>query len=289
MNMAQTSEDSLNVIDRYMPYHSNLQVIVKVTERCNLKCVYCSSPASDPKTMSRDAVDRMFSVISTYTPPQMRVNFTWHGGEPLLMGLEFFKWVKERQLQIEPSGRFSNAIQTNALLLNEEYLEFFRSCGDFKIGMSLDAPFSIGKHTRTPTQSLFDKTIHSIKLAADYGISPNAIMMVTRHALSRADEVFDFFAGNGINLQLNAVLACGRASSIFDCVGVTPMEHANFCNEMFDRWFWGSSGIRLNPYTRIVEIILGSKAQLCSMGGICAKNTYRSGCRGKCISMWAIL
>ena len=176
-----------------------------VGSRCNMRCAYCyylekkelykahhSSMLMDDHTL--ETYIRQY--IEAQTQPQ--VLFTWHGGEPLLRPLSFYKRVLELQ---EPYTRrgyiIDNSLQTNGTLLTDEWCAFFRE-HNWLIGISIDGPQELHDAYRRDCegQSSFHQVMRGIRLLQKHGVEWNAMAVVTRRttqepeAFSLGDYIF---------------------------------------------------------------------------------------------------
>ena len=106
--------------------HFPIAVIAIVTNGCNLGCRYCYADLADEKgIMNHKTLENMISKIALYNNNQSHTKFIWHGGEPLLAGLEFYKNALAIQNRF-PRSAFKNTIQTNGTLLNQDLLDLFK-------------------------------------------------------------------------------------------------------------------------------------------------------------------
>ncbi len=132
---------------------SNL--IIKAASNCNLACTYCyfaqnTAIQTDQPTMSIDTVRQIFERTATYCDSHEIQDFIfcWHGGEPLLAGQDFYDKVVKLQAEIiPPEVTIENAIQSNGLLLNDRWIDFFKR-HDFQLALSLDGPAAIHDRRR---------------------------------------------------------------------------------------------------------------------------------------------
>lgn len=100
-----------------------LNVIVKSTNDCNLKCKYCyASDSSEKGVMTEETLENL--ITKTLDTSNM-IHYIWHGGEPLLAGKEFYEAVVRLQNNRKTNQRIINAVQTNGTLLDEEFIDFF--------------------------------------------------------------------------------------------------------------------------------------------------------------------
>ena len=103
--------------------HPYLSIIVKPTYSCNLACSYCSVECHDSSAvMSFEMVDRLFERATSFCGTDRTLYLVWHGGEPLLMGPSFFDYVGSATKQYA-GVRIVNSLQSNATLLNDEFVE----------------------------------------------------------------------------------------------------------------------------------------------------------------------
>jgi|SRR5690554_16623 len=119
-------------------------LIKPISDRCNLGCSYCyESPTSYEASLEKFDVSNLESIINQIFENSGNVaNFYWHGGEPLLAGLQFYKTAIDIQLKLKKDKNIINAVQTNGVLLNNEWLDFFQE-HNFKISLSFDGPKEI--------------------------------------------------------------------------------------------------------------------------------------------------
>ncbi|WP_369764959.1 radical SAM protein [Flavobacterium sp. WC2429] len=119
-------------------------LIKPVSDRCNLGCSYCyESPNSyEASTEKLDVLNLEKIIIQILENSGEFANFYWHGGEPLLAGLEYYKKAVSIQSKLKMDKKIINAIQTNGVLLNNEWLDFFQE-NNFKISLSFDGPKEI--------------------------------------------------------------------------------------------------------------------------------------------------
>ncbi|MCI5195476.1 MAG: radical SAM protein [Candidatus Electrothrix sp. AW5] len=116
-------------------------IIIRPIDQCNLSCVYCNAANTCASRMSYAHLTNLFRQAASVTDTFIR--FTWHGGEPLLCGIDFFRWVFETQRAFFDRSRYhfryENVVQTNALLLDDRWLNLFAEYGA-TVSVSLDGP-----------------------------------------------------------------------------------------------------------------------------------------------------
>ena len=270
-------------MDHKMPPLRKVSPILKpVAARCNLRCRYCYYKRShDTPDRGRIMGDRVLSrivdeVIEIAARIGSKAEFTWHGGEPTLAGLDFFRQVVELQYaRREASGhqdlQIVNSIQTNATLISEDWCELLKE-HDVSLGVSLDGPGWLHNLNRTYAsgRGSFEDVMRSIHLLQRYEIRFGALAVITRASIGHADDIFRFFVDQGI--KQFELLPCtdlpGEREE--DSLTIKPEEYASFMLESLDLWFAED-----DPTTRIrflesaLQGILGVEPGLCSMSMDC--------------------
>ncbi|MDH7569987.1 MAG: anaerobic sulfatase maturase, partial [Armatimonadota bacterium] len=173
---------------------------------CNLQCRYCFYldkealyPGQHSWRMSDEVLE---SFIRQYIEAQEapEVSFAWQGGEPTLLGLDFFRRVVELQHRYLPSGkRLINALQTNGTLLDEAWCRFLHE-NDFLVGLSLDGPRELHDHYRLDKKGrpTFDQVMRGLRLMQEHGVEFNILCVVNRVNAQHPVEVYRFFRDEGV-------------------------------------------------------------------------------------------
>lgn len=185
---------------------SGFHVMVKpIGPVCNLDCRYCfyseKTALFDKGENYRmsDAVLEKF--IENYVAAQdcPEVPFAWQGGEPTLMGLDFFKRVVELQHKHADGKRFTNSLQTNGMLLDKEWCRFLADNG-FLVGLSIDGPASVHDTYRVDTagRPTHETVLRSLELMRRYRVEFNVLACVTRKSANKPLEVYRFFRKHGV-------------------------------------------------------------------------------------------
>jgi uncharacterized protein len=178
------------------------QVFVKpIGAVCNLDCHYCyylKKGQLYPKGESFRMPDELLEAyivqhIKAY--PENLIRFSWHGGEPTLLGIDFFrKIIKLQNTHKPPDTRILNGIQTNGTRLNEDWCRFLAEEG-FVVGLSLDGPQNMhDQHRLTKDRkSTFEDTIRGYKLLRKQGVNCDILCVVNAHNCQHPKEVYRFF------------------------------------------------------------------------------------------------
>jgi uncharacterized protein len=178
------------------------QVFVKpIGSICNLDCHYCYYlkkgqlyPKGESFRMPDDILEEyIVQHIKAY--PEEVIRFSWHGGEPTVLGLDYFRRIVALQHKHQPSGqRIMNGMQTNGTLLDEDWCRFLADEG-FAVGLSLDGPLDMhDRYRRTKDQkSTFEDTMHGYKLLRQHGVDCDILCVVNAHNVQNPTEVYRFF------------------------------------------------------------------------------------------------
>ena len=181
-----------------------------------------------------------------------QVLFTWHGGEPLLRSIDFYRKALSLQQKYAGGRHIDNVIQTNGTLLTDEWCEFFAQ-NHWLVGISIDGPQPYHDHYRLTAagKPSWQKVMHGIKLLKKHGVEWNAMAVVNAYNANHPLEFYRFFKENGCQfLQFTPIVERltrhedGRTlASLADKneislseASVAPEQWGNFLCVIFDEW-----------------------------------------------------
>ena len=172
---------------------------------CDIKCDYCfyleKRALFGSDELYRMPDDVLAKYIEQYVAAQPTpvVEFVWHGGEPTLLGLDFFRRVVELQAPFRSRKEIRNTLQTNGLHLDDAWCAFFKA-NDFFIGISLDGPADIHDRYRKDRhgKGTFERVMAGVRLLQQHGVEFNALACVGRDTAHHPLEVYRFFKEAGI-------------------------------------------------------------------------------------------
>ena len=241
------------------PFAKPLYVMLKPAgAHCNLACKYCyyleksNLYQNTPRHLMSDEMLEQFTreYIEAQTMPQ--VLFTWHGGEPLMRSIDFYKKALALQKKYAHGKQIDNVIQTNGTLLTDEWCEFFAK-NHWLVGISIDGPQEYHDHYRvTPSgKPSWEKVMQGIQLLKKHRVEWNAMAVVNAYNAEHPLEFYHFFRDNGCQyLQFTPIverltehedgrtlasLADDREIPLADA-SVTPQQWGNFLCTIFDDW-----------------------------------------------------
>jgi uncharacterized protein len=245
---------------------------------CNLGCEYCyflSKSKLYPESefrMSEETLDRFTrQYIESQRVPE--ITFGWQGGEPTLMGLDFFKKVVELQKKYrKPGMKITNALQTNGTLLDEDWCHFLRE-ESFLVGLSLDGPRQMHDAYRKDQggKPTFDRVMAGLMLLKQNKVEFN--ILATVHAANAGNplEVYRFFRDEaGVQfIQFIPIVELdnetgyqegGRVTSR----SVSARQYGEFLTTIFDEWIRVDVG---KVFVQIFDVALGAWSNL--PAGLC--------------------
>lgn len=181
---------------------------------CNLDCGYCfyleKEQMFPPREKFRMSDEVLRAYVQRYIAGQAspEVEFTWQGGEPTLLGLDFFQRAVAYQREFANGKTIRNSLQTNGTLLDDDWCRFL-AAEDFTVGISVDGPREIHDLHRPDKQgrSSFDDVMRGLRLMRNHGVKFNVLVTVTRDSAPRGLEIYRFLRGEGVrHIQFNPVV-----------------------------------------------------------------------------------
>ena len=281
------------MVNTINPFARPLYVMVKPAGAlCNLRCRYCyylekgKLYAQQGNHVMTDSLLERFvkEYIEAQTTPD--VLFVWHGGEPLMRPMSFYKRALELQRLYGKGRRIDNAIQTNGTLLTDEWCAFFRE-NNFLVGVSLDGPEEFHNEYRRAAgdKPSFKKVMNGVKLLNKHGVEWNALAVVNDFNADYPLDFYRFFKDIKCRyIQFSPIverivhrpsdaltLAPGmwEGGQLTD-FSVTPEQWGNFLCTIFDEWVSHDVG---QYFVQLFEATLanwvGVQPGICTLSATC--------------------
>ncbi len=259
----------------------SFQVFVKPAgAACNLACRYCyyldkgpkgreSVPSRMPEALLETTIAQH---IAASTDEIIRVS--WHGGEPAILGIDYFRKIVEIERRLCPAGRkIANGLQTNGTLLDEEWGRFLAAEG-FAVGLSLDGPRKIhDRHRLTrDSRSSFDDAMRGYDVLRRCGVATDILCVVGEHNAGRPLEVYGFFREIGASFVTFLPLVEPRPEAPG---GVSPETVSSefwgsFLCAVFDEWVERDIGrIKIQIVEEAARTAFGQEHSLCIFRPVC--------------------
>lgn len=276
----------------FAPFAKPLYVMLKpVGSACNLACQYCYYlekellyPNNKRSWMSEETLE---TFIQQYFLAQTHpyVSFTWHGGEPLLRPISFYKKALKLQQKYGKGFYIENSLQTNGTLLTDEWCRFFKE-NNFLIGLSIDGPATVHDAYRQTLsgKGSFQKVLNGIRLLNKHGVEWNAMAVVNAQNVKDAATFYNFFKSINCHfIQFTPIVerlvphADGRClasvneqTQTMSPLSVTPEEWGAFLCDLFDLWIKEDVGTYyIQMFDATLANWVGQTPGLCTLSKSC--------------------
>lgn len=263
--------------------------------RCNLDCRYCFYLDKEALFPSGARARMSDEVLEAYIRQQLEaqrgpeVTFAWQGGEPTLMGLDFFERAVALQKRYGEGRIIQNSFQTNGVLLNDAWGQFLHREG-FLVGLSLDGPQEIHDRHRVDKggRPTFEKVMRGLRLLQDHHVPFNTLTVVHRESARQPLEIYHFLKEVGSrHLQFIPLVEReqrgGPPSARFRPVppgstketevtswSVLPEDYGQFLITIFDEWVRQDVGrVFVQLFDVALGVWMGGPAGLCLFADTC--------------------
>lgn len=252
-----------------------LGLIIKSTRKCNLRCSYCHDWRFRSDKMSFKTLATLIS--KAFESKQRNISFMWHGGEPLLMPMEFYQKALLLQEKSKKEGQFySNSIQTNGTLINQDWCDFFLKYR-FNIGISLDGIEQSHNLNRkySNNKGSYSDVLKSIKLLQKNNVPFGVLIVLNENILKLgADKIFNFLVDEigAKSFSFIPVKPANNENSgeVYSDEYCKSHNSAEFMKEIFDLWLErDDSSIQIREIDSLLKVILGGTATACTLAGNC--------------------
>ena len=251
-----------------------------VGSRCNMRCRYCYyldkgkySAHAKQTRMSFDLLEKLIRQTVAASPGPV-VSFTWHGGEPTLAGLDFYKKVVELQRKYLPAGWTAlNNLQTNGLLLNDAWCAFLKE-NRFDVGLSVDGSEAVHDANRRDLggKPTFERVRAAAARLKRRGIEPDLLCTVNSMSEKRPLEVYRALRELGSGwIQFIPIVARGPDGTVTP-ESVSPEGYGGFLIACFDEWVTHDLGrLDVQLFAEAARVLAGGEASLCTLRPTCGR------------------
>jgi uncharacterized protein len=265
-----------------------IHVLTKPTGAiCNLDCSYCFFldkeelyPNSNFRMSDEVLETYIRQLIESHKTPEVTV--AWQGGEPTLMGLDFFKKaIAYQEKYRRPGMTFENTLQTNGTLLNDEWCEFFKA-NNYLIGLSLDGPRELHDANRVDKvgRPTFDRVMKGLRLLQKHGVEYNILTTVNRVNSQYPLEVYRFLRDEVKTSWIQFIPVVERINEDGKTLyqkgtqvsenSVLPEQFGTFLTTIFDEWVRRDVGkIFVQTFEAAVRSWLGLPTGMCFFSPTC--------------------
>lgn len=249
---------------------------------CNLDCTYCFYlekeklfPVDENFRMDDEVLE---TFIRKYSHSQQgpEIQFAWQGGEPTLMGLDFFRKVVALQRQSAGGRSVRNTFQTNGIAIDDEWCTFLAR-EKFLVGLSLDGPEHIHDRYRVDKGGAgsFDLVLQALERLKKWRVEFNVLACVTRQSPKEAVEIYRFLKVQGVEfMQFIPIVerVGGLEGNEVTPWSVKSESYGDFLNAVFDEWIKEDVGrIFVNIFDVALAAWSGMEPGLCVFAPRCGK------------------
>lgn len=260
----------------------NLSILIKPSSsKCNMRCKYCfyfdeiaSRNIQDYGYMNKQTLESVINYCYNATTNNATVSFAFQGGEPTLVGIEYYNHFITYANLHKQQRQINFSIQTNGTTLNKEWYQFFKK-NDFLVGISIDG-FSKNHdqvrimHNHNPSYYLIIKTLKNLK---KHNIPFNVLTVITNKLTKHTKQYFQWILTNKIDyVQIIPCLPTNLCQN--DIYKVDPQNLGAFWIELFDLWYEQlinhNNYIHIGWFENILLILNNQYPTQCGMLGNCA-------------------
>lgn len=252
-------------------------LIIKATEKCNSNCYYCDVVRNKQKavSMTENVLETLFMKSNEYLQkyPSETIEFIWHGGEPLLLGADFYKkaCLLQNTCCANTKSRIKHSIQTNLTCFTENFIGPFLELGITAIGTSFDPEPNMRGPGKTIDSGIYNSMfMNALSILEKYDLKWGLIYVVTKKSLQNPMKIFYYLtnlvSGGGINFNQVLIYDNERKD-----VAISPSEFMDFLGTIFPVWFNNMGKYPyIGPFSPLVDTIINKKTSLgCVESGNC--------------------
>jgi uncharacterized protein len=267
----------MNMSDSQVDQPTSFSLLVKpASADCNLRCSYCFYlskaelyPGSARHRMSLETLERLISSYMATEQPQYV--FGWQGGEPTLMGVEFFRKVVELQSRYGRRGAVvANGLQTNATRITDELAAVFARYR-FLVGVSIDGPAELHDASRKAPGGggSFERVMEGVALLQRHRVTFNALVAVSKANVERVEEVYRLLVERGIvhHQYIPIVEFADDGTPLPFSVG--PDEWGRFLLRLYDLWYPDRYTVSVRHFDAVLARLVDGTETICTMSRDC--------------------
>ncbi|MFV9629574.1 MAG: TIGR04083 family peptide-modifying radical SAM enzyme [Methanosarcinales archaeon] len=248
----------------------DFHVMLVPTLGCPSNCSYCWSSEEGSPIMSIETIEEVVKWLKNFRDDG--VTFTFHGGEPLLAGAEFYKkalpLLSEGLSHLKPAF----ALQTNLWKLTPELARILAEY-DIPIGSSIDGPRELNDLQRG--EGYFDKTMQGYKIARENGLTVRFITTFTSYSVEFKEDIFNFFLDNGLTLKLHPALPSLRGENPGKWA-LDPEKYGELLIYLLDKYLENMDKIEVMNIDHLCKCVFTGMGSVCTFVD-CMGNTFAVG------------
>lgn len=258
-----------------------LNLLIKpASGNCNLRCKYCFyhdvSENREIKNYGMMDIETLEVLVQkAFNYAEYACTFAFQGGEPMLVGLDFFEKLIELQKKYNTTNiKVNNVIQTNGMVVDEVWAKFLRA-NNFLVGLSLDGPKNIHDANRVDVKDKgsYRMVMDTVRLFEKYKVEYNILCVVNAYVARHAYKIYNFFKKNNFKyLQFIPCLDPLNEKPGGHGYSLTPERYTQFLKSLFDVWYDDikkGNMVSIRTFDNYVSMFMGYRPEACGMVGEC--------------------
>ncbi len=247
-----------------------MHIMIIPTMGCPANCSYCWSSETTSLVMTKETMDDIVEWLEDFKKEP--VTFTFHGGEPLLAGYDFYEYALEKISTRLDDLYPAYAIQTNLWLMDDKLASLFKKY-EVPIGSSLDGPKELNDLQRGV--GYYDKTLAGYEIAKKHGLRCSFISTFTNYSIKYKEEIFNFFKDNGFNMKIHPALPSIKSHKS-DNFALEPEDYGELLLYLLDEYLDLADEIELKNIDHLCKAVFMKTGFVCTYVD-CMDSTFAIG------------
>ncbi len=260
--------------------NKQISILIKPSSsKCNLKCKYCFY-----HDVSNTRVIKDYGFMSEKTSNQLitrafefidngNVAFAFQGGEPTLIGLDFYKNFVETVNSLKGNRKVSYSLQTNGILIDKQWAQFFKD-NNFLIGLSIDGTGDIHNYNRVDFQGnpTSKKVLQTSQLFDNVGVDYNILTVVTKTLARKINSVYNHYKKHNYR-YLQFIPCIDDFDAKTSPYSLSSEQYSMFLLQLFNMWYIDAKNnnrISIRFFDNILGLYFGMEVESCDMRGVCS-------------------
>ena len=251
-------------------FNMAFHVMLIPTLGCPSNCNYCWSSEADSPIMDIQIIEEVVEWLKNFRDEP--ITFTFHGGEPLLAGYDFFREALKLLTKGLSDHKPALALQTNLWNLTPELAQLFNDY-DIPVGSSLDGPLELNDLQRG--EGYYEKTMRGYEIAKSHNVKTSFICTFTSYSIKFKEDIFNFFLENNLNLKLHPALPSIRDENPMKWA-LTPEDYGELLIYLLDKYLENMDEIELKNIDHLCKCVFTRRGTVCTFVD-CMGDTFAIG------------
>jgi len=239
--------------------NDSIIIIAKPTAECNFRCKYCyhASTNYEQGLLDPSSLEALIRLAQT---EYERVEYVWHGGEPLLCGLEYYKNIIELQNKYRQKDQvIINSVQTNGSLLSHKFIELFKKF-DFSVSISFDGPGECNALRQSTNE-----VVKNIDAAQSAGLRLSCLSVIHTYNVDSQIKMYEFFKSKNLPMKFNPIFNSGNSQLKPEYL-LNVEQYITSLKAFYDYWLIDQSAVHADPLDQYIAMKLAGRGNDCIYG-----------------------